>query len=80
MVRTWRLSLLPLSLALLTAADQPQPWKDKKVPEWTEGDTKLILSDSPWAKTVRPSVDQSTRNSRQGGGMGRGGGGLGVFG
>ena len=77
MVRTWRLSLLPLSLALLTAADQPQPWKDKKVPEWTENDTKQILSDSPWAKTVRPSVDQSTRNSRQGGGMGRGGGGLG---
>jgi hypothetical protein len=77
MMRAWRLSLLPLSLALLTAADQPQPWKDKKVPDWTEDDTKLILADSPWAKTVRPSVDQTTRNGRQSGGMNRGGGGLG---
>jgi hypothetical protein len=76
MMRTWRLSLLPISLALLTAADQPQPWKDKKVPEWTEDDTKQILGDSPWAKTVRPSIDQPTRNTRQGG-MNRGPGGLG---
>jgi hypothetical protein len=76
MAHKWRLSLVPLSLALLTAADQPQPWKDKKVPDWNEDDTKQILADSPWAKTVRPSVDQSTGNarSRQGGGMGRGGG------
>jgi hypothetical protein len=73
MMRTWRLSLLPLSLFLLTAADQPQPWKDKKVPDWTEDDTKLILADSPWAKTVRPSIEQSTRNGRQSGGMNRGG-------
>jgi hypothetical protein len=76
MTHKWRLSLIPLSMALLTAADQPQPWKDKKVPEWNEDDTKQILTDSPWAKTVTPSMDTSASNgrSRQGGGMGRGGG------
>ena len=63
-------------MALLTAADQPQPWKDKQVPEWNEDDTKQILADSPWAKSVTPSIDTSANNgrSRQGGGMGRGGG------
>lgn len=71
MMHKWRLGFIPLSLALLTAADQPQPWKDKKVPDWNADDTKLILADSPWAKTVTPSVDQST-NARQGG-MNRGG-------
>ena len=75
MVHKWRLSLLPLSIALLTAGDQPQPWKDKPVPEWNEDDTKQILADSPWAKSVKPSIDTSASNgrSRQGGGMGRAG-------
>jgi hypothetical protein len=75
MTHKWRLSLLPLSMAFLTAADPPQPWKDKQVPEWNEDDTKQILSDSPWAQTVKPSIDPSASNgrSRQGGG-GRGSG------
>ncbi len=34
------LSIAPLSIALLAAADQPQPWKDKQVPEWTDEDAK----------------------------------------
>lgn len=72
MMRKWRLSLLPLSMVLLTAADQPQPWKDKQVPEWNEDDTKQILADSPWAKTVKPSIDRSGNNGRQGSGGGRG--------
>jgi len=74
MLRKWRWSLLPISVMLLSAADQP--WKDKESAEWNEDDTRQVLSDSPWAKTVIPSVDNSANNGqrRSGGGMGRGGG------
>ena len=74
MYRKWQLSLLPFSLALAFAADPA--WKGKQVTEWTDDDTKQILNDSPWAKTVKPAIDRSAQNSqrRSGGGMGRGGG------
>jgi hypothetical protein len=81
MLCRWQLSLLPLSVVLLMAADQP--WKDKPVTDWNDGDTKLILTDSPWAKAVKPAVEpananQSTNGRRPGmgmpGGMGRRGG------
>src|SRR5689334_2685944 len=74
MLRKWRWSLLLISVALLAAADQP--WKDKQAAEWSEDETKQVLSDSPWAKTVIPSVDHSANagQRRSGGGMGRGGG------
>ncbi|MGA2271464.1 MAG: hypothetical protein ABSH44_23615 [Bryobacteraceae bacterium] len=74
MFRKWQLSLLPLSIALLTAGDQP--WQDKKIAEWNEDDVKLVLTDSPWAKTVTPTMNTSTNmgQRRSGGGMGRGGG------
>jgi len=62
-------------MALLAAADLS--WKDKQVVEWSEDDARQVLTDSPWAKTVRPSMDRSARDNNQrrpGGGMGRGGG------
>jgi hypothetical protein len=70
----WRLSLLPISMALLAAGDQP--WKDKQVAEWNEDDARQILSDSPWAKTVHPTIVRSANGGQRGsgGGMGRGGG------
>jgi hypothetical protein len=82
MFRAWQLSLIPVSLALLMAADQPQPWKDKQASDWNDGDTKLILTDSPWAKVVRPALEPvntqrtPTRSPGYGmpGGMGRRGG------
>ena len=76
--------LLPLSLAVLTAAEQP--WKDKQIADWNEDDTKLILSDSPWAKTVEPTMDRSAgrgqrqQGSQQGGQTRRGGIGIGGIG
>jgi hypothetical protein len=74
MERKWQLSLLPISVALVFASDQP--WKDKQVAEWNADDAKQVLTDSPWAKTVKPTVDRSAQSSqrRSGGGMGRGGG------
>jgi hypothetical protein len=67
--------VLPVSLALLAAGDQ-LPWKDKQIAEWTEDDAKQVLTDSPWAKSVTPTVGRSQQEGgRQGGGgMGRGGG------
>jgi len=55
MFRTWQLSLLPLSVALLMAADQP--WKDKQVSDWNDADAKAVLTSSPWAKAIKPAVE-----------------------
>jgi len=74
MYRKWQLSLLPISVALVFATDQA--WKDKQVAEWNADDAKQVLNDSPWAKTVKPTINRSSQSSqhRSGGGMGRGGG------
>jgi len=73
MRRYLRFSLFPLCLAVLTAADEP--WKNKQIAEWSEDDAKQVLTDSPWSKTVTPSIERSANNGqRSGGGYGRGGG------
>ena len=74
MYRKCQLTLLPISLVLAFASDQT--WKDKQVAEWNDDDTKQVLTDSPWAKTVKPTIARSVLDSprRSGGGMGRGGG------
>ncbi len=54
-IRAWQLSLLPVGVALLMAADQP--WKDKQPTDWNDADTRLILTDSPWAKMVKAAVE-----------------------
>lgn len=55
----------------LAAADPS--WKTKPVPEWTVDDARQILSDSPWAKTVRASIIslQTEDQRREGGNMGQ---------
>src|SRR4051794_14507749 len=69
-------TMLPLTVALMSGADQP--WKAKQVAEWSDDDAKLVLSESPWAKSVNPTMERSPSSSQQrpsrGGGMGRGGG------
>jgi hypothetical protein len=57
---------------VLTAGDQP--WKDKQIAEWTEDDARQVLSDSPWVKTVTPSVGRSASDGQRRSGGGRGGG------
>ena len=71
--------LIPASLTLIAAADQP--WKDEKqIAAWSEDDARQVLSDSPWAKTATATFQrQSQGRSGSRGGMGRGGGiGLGI--
>jgi hypothetical protein len=66
--------IVPLSLCLF-AADE-QSWKNKQVPDWTDQDAKQVLSDSPWVKTVTPTLTQAQQQPRRfgGPGMGRRGG------
>lgn len=61
-------------MTLLAAGDQP--WKNKQIAEWSEDDAKQVLADSPWVKTVTPTIARSENGGgrRSGGGMGRGGG------
>ena len=71
--------LLASTGAALIAADQPsssEPWKNKPVPEWTADDAHLVMTDSPWAKTLTPTMELSGNDGqrRSGGGGGRGGG------
>src|ERR1017187_5314353 len=76
MSRRWQLSLLPLSVALLTAGDQPQPWKDKQIADWNDVDTKQTLAARPWVKPVKRALAPAanTAQRRRAAGRGRGGG------
>jgi len=63
MDRKWQLALVPITVTLVFAADQP--WKDKQVAEWNADDAKQVLTDSPWAKTVKPTIGKSAQNSQR---------------
>ena len=80
MKNLWPLCLIPASILLFAAGDQP--WKDKKLAEWTDEDTKLVLTDSPWAKTAYPTINRNNNqrgmNNGRGGNGGRGGRGGGI--
>lgn len=53
----------------------PQPWKDKAIADWTGEDTQLVLTDSPWSKSVQPTLDGSASSGRRPSrGLGHGGG------
>jgi len=70
-------ALVPvLAVALALLAANGQPWKDKQIAEWTEDDARQVLTDSPWAKPVTPTVRESRPEGdrRPSGGMGQGGG------
>jgi hypothetical protein len=65
------LCLVPLTAILLLAADPF--WKDKPAPLWTKDDVRQILTDSPWAKTVKAGVirPESEDQRRASGKMGQ---------
>ena len=69
MSRAWPVLLVPISL-LLFAQEQPA-WKNKQIPEWTQDDAQQLLSDSPWAKTITPSVNRTENDGQPGQGGGR---------
>ena len=79
----WTMAVLPLAV-MLAAAEEPA-WKTKQVPEWTPDDAQKLLTDSPWAKSVTPTIgrasdDGNTGYGRRGGGFGGGIPGIGGIG
>jgi hypothetical protein len=36
-----------------------QVWKDKPIAQWTADEAKQVLTDSPWAKAVTPTIDKT---------------------
>src|SRR5450432_3693550 len=48
--------------------------KTKDYTQWTSDEVAKVLTDSPWAKQINVTSEQ-TGGQRRGGGMGRGGGG-----
>lgn len=63
-------------------AGEPQ-WKDKQIAEWSADDARLLLTDSPWVKSVTATLNGSGSSGlrRPGVSMGRGGidiGGIGI--
>ena len=57
-------SLSVLGIAAVLSATGGQPWKDKAPSDWTDDDAREILSDSPWAKTVHPYMENSNNGQR----------------
>jgi len=45
--------------AALPALLAAQVWKNKPIAQWTPDDAKQVLSDSPWAKALTPTIDKS---------------------
>jgi len=68
--------LLPVAIAAF-AADDPA-WKTKQIPEWSADDAQQVLSDSPWAKAVTPSLSRTANDGERSPGGGRRRGGIGI--
>jgi len=70
--------ILPVFVALLTAADDEPRWRSKQIAEWSEEDANQVLFDSPWAITFTPILTAAPEDSgRRPGGIGRELGGVG---
>jgi len=71
-------------MSLLVAADPPSvpPWIAKRIPEWSEKDAYLILSDSPWSHKAAFALAALLTGAerREGGDMAAQGGGHGGIG
>ena len=78
MLRTWLLVPLPVCLSLWAAGDAG--WKNKQIPEWTAEDAQQVLADSPWAKSVTPTVNRASGGGQPGANRGRRAGGIGLGG
>jgi hypothetical protein len=65
------LSIASLITVSLVAGDPS--WKGKPIADWTEEDAQQVLTDSPWAKTVKANISrlQTEDERRAGGNMGQ---------
>jgi hypothetical protein len=72
MLRNWQtwLLMIPLGFAPLGFAVD-EAWKTKRVADWTDQETKQVLTASPWAVMVLPSIKKEEKR-KSGNGMGVG--------
>jgi hypothetical protein len=73
MSRKWSILLIPAAVlsgfipaAVLIADDAPPTtpppaWSTKAVAEWSQDDAQQLLSDSPWVKSLTPSIVRQTQ-------------------
>jgi hypothetical protein len=74
MPSSWKILAGIAAASVLATA---QAWK-KPVPEWTADDAHEVLTDSPWTKTVTPTMELSNDGDRGRRGGGPGGGNIGI--
>lgn len=66
------LRLLPL-LLIAAPVYADDSWKSKPVSQWTEAETRQVLTDSPWAAMVTPTIKKESRQAvNHNGGLGVG--------
>jgi hypothetical protein len=66
--------MLPIGLIIvLTFSPADEAWKTKRVADWTEQETKEVLTNSPWAVVTTPTVKREEKKSHGGGVSGVGG-------
>lgn len=71
MSRKWLIVLLPVLpvVALIAADDSSNPatpppvWSTKAVATWSQDDAQQLLTDSPWVKSLTPSIVRGNPNN-----------------
>jgi len=53
------------AFSALSLAAASEAWKQKEFPDWTEEDAKQVMTDSPWAKTVTPTLVKTPSQNSQ---------------
>ncbi len=53
------LLLVPVVSLCAVALLEDDGWKSKRAAEWTDAETKQVLTDSPWAAMVTPSIKKT---------------------
>jgi hypothetical protein len=61
-------------LILVLALPGDDAWKTKRAAEWSDADTKQVLTDSPWAAMSTPAIDKKAeqKQANRGNGVGIG--------
>ena len=64
--------MLPIGLLIvcIAASLADEAWKTKRVADWTEQETKEVLTNSPWAVVTTPTVKKEEKRTHGGMGVG----------
>ena len=73
------LRTLPICFLLIPVLSADDTWKTKRAADWTEAETKQVLTDSPWGVMVTPEIKKvNERQPGNRGGLNVGGLGAGI--